>query len=257
MGAPAPGRITTSTPSTRRCQVPVALGCLLALVLCACDRRGWETDQESSSPRAPWGIVPSILPASPSPTSPAVPAPAPAGFERANVVGITATQRGHAIVLQAGERALPIFVGESEGLSIQLRLKGERFHRPLTHDLMDAVLEELGGTIESVRVERYEAEIFYSVVVLEHRAERREFDSRTSDAIALALGHDVPIFVRNSVLDSGSLELKDLVPSLQPDSAQPDSVQPHSAQPDSVQPHSAQPETEHLEFPLEPGTVAL
>jgi bifunctional DNase/RNase len=138
--------------------------------------------------------------------------PTPEGFERASVVGVTSTERGHAIVLQAGQRALPIFVGESEGLSIQLRLSGEKFHRPLTHDLLDAALAELGGQIESVRVERYEEEIYYAVVVLRHDAERRELDSRTSDAIALALGHSVPIFVRTTVLDVSSVDLRGLLP---------------------------------------------
>lgn len=141
---------------------------------------------------------------------------APEGFQLASVVGVTDTDRGQAIVLQAGHRALPIFVGESEGFSIQLRLSGERFHRPLTHDLMDAVLAELGGSIVSVRVDRYEEDIFYSVIVLEHDAERRELDSRTSDAIALALGHQVPIYVRTSVLESSSIDLHGLYPDGEP-----------------------------------------
>lgn len=188
----------------------------------ACER---QQDQGIEDALPMQGTLKPALPQFPRLVPPDATAPfTPAGFTRADVVGITPTERGHAIVLQAGGRALPIFVGESEGLSIQLRLQGERFHRPLTHDLMDAVLEELGGTIESVRVDRYEGQIFYSVIVLTHRTERHELDSRTSDAIALALGHKVPIFVRTSVLDSSSVDLKRLLPDLGDEAPDPDTT---------------------------------
>lgn len=212
----------------------------VAIALLGCQQPKWSVDQEAPAPRAKVTPVVPVLPSPPGRAElDATKSPdTPAGFEKADVVGVAPTQHGHAIVLQAGERALPIFVGESEGLSIQLRLAGERFHRPLTHDLMDSVLAELGGTIASVRVERYEEEIFYSVVVLEHHAERLELDSRTSDAIALALGHNVPIFVRTSVLDRGSVDLRNLLP--------------HSAEETKPSPR-----TQQTSDALEPGTVSL
>lgn len=234
-----------ASPSTRRslrawtaASWGSLVGLTVALTVLSCDRPHVAADQEALPTEGSLQPDRSALPAPPMPSA----AEAPDGFELADVVGVTATDRGHAIVLQAGQRALPIFVGESEGLSIQLRLSGERFHRPLTHDLMDAVLEELGGTIESVRVDRHEDEIFYSVVVLEHHTERRELDSRTSDAIALALGHDVPIFVRTSVLDTNSVDLRGLLPSPGPRDRRPQS-----------RPAQEAPGTPTLE----PGTVAL
>lgn len=198
------------------------------------------SDQESSPSRGTFSPQPAPplapAPASPRPTEGAT----PEGFEQASVAGVAPTERGHAIVLRAGRRALPVYVGETEGLSIQLRLAGERFHRPLTHDLMDALLEELGGSIESVRVERFEDNVFYSVVVLAHQSQRHELDSRTSDAIALALGHQVPIFVRSAVLDATSVALDSLLPLTEPST------------PDGLE--DERPSDELL---LEPGTVAL
>ncbi len=204
------------------------------LGLATCDAPPSATDQRSPLAQS---ASPSVVPKPPKQVE-AEPG-APEGFMLASVVGVTDTDRGQAIVLQAGHRALPIFVGESEGFSIQLRLSGERFHRPLTHDLMDTVLAELGGTIVSVRVDRFEEEIFYSVIVLERDAERRELDSRTSDAIALALGHQVPIYVRTSVLESSSIDLNGL-------------------HPDDVEPTPGERPTEDAgATPLAPGVVSL
>lgn len=226
-----------------RTEVRRGVWLVLLLAFAGCERPAFDADQESSPTQGSLEVLrPPLPPAPRARTNTDVVDPsAPEGFLLASVVGVTDTERGQAIVLQAGQRALPIFVGESEGLSIQLRLSGERFHRPLTHDLMDTVLEELGGTIVSVRVDRYEEEIFYSVIVLEHETERRELDSRTSDAIALALGHRVPIYVRTSVLDSGSVDLR----SLRPDAEEP---APSGGPPGSQD--SGTP-------PLEPGIVAL
>lgn len=216
-------------------------------------------DQESSPTRGTLSFSEPTLPPRPV-SATGEPDATPDGFERASVVGVTSTERGHAIVLQAGRRALPIFVGESEGLSIQLRLSGEKFHRPLTHDLLDAALAELGGRIESVRVERYEEEIYYAVVVLQHDAERRELDSRTSDAIALALGHHVPIFVRTTVLDAGSVDLRGLLPLPTERGPLPADPAPKAGAGTSPAPsrHAPTGSGEASDYePREPGTVAL
>jgi bifunctional DNase/RNase len=139
-----------------------------------------------------------------------VPSTPPAGFEPVEVAGVAGTGHGHAVVLANQEWALPIFVGESEGLSIELRLSGARFHRPLTHDLLEAMLRELDGHIESVRVERDPHSVFRSVIVLSHGGRHSELDARTSDAIALALGSHVPIFVRSTMLQRDGVRLDEL-----------------------------------------------
>jgi len=104
-------------------------------------------------------------------------------------------------------RALVVFIGETEALSIQLRLQGTRYKRPLTHDLVDNMLDHLGARVQSVRVDRLEDDIFYGVVVLKNGNRIHEFDSRTSDGIALALGSDAPLFVAGDVLDRAGIPL--------------------------------------------------
>lgn len=150
----------------------------------------------------------------------------PPGFERADVAGVAPTTRGHAVVLSSGDRALPIFVGQTEGLSIELRLMGGRFHRPLTHDLVDAMLADLGGRIESVRIEREQNAIYYSVVVLLHDGKRSELDARTSDAIALALGNGVPIFIARALLEQAGVRIDDLDDEGAPEPSAPSRVPP-------------------------------
>jgi len=102
---------------------------------------------------------------------------------------------------------LVVFIGETEALSIQLRLQGTRYKRPLTHDLVDNMLDHLGARVQSVRVDRLEDDIFYGVVVLKNGNRIHEFDSRTSDGIALALGSDAPLFVASDVLDRAGIPL--------------------------------------------------
>jgi bifunctional DNase/RNase len=163
----------------------------------------------------------------------------PVGFEPVEVAGVAGTGHGHAVVLANQEWALPIFVGESEGLSIELRLSGARFHRPLTHDLMDAMLQELDGHIESVRVEREPNSVFRSVIVLRHQDTRRELDSRTSDAIALALGSHVPIFVRSTLLERDGVRIDELHRQERGSPSPPSAESPESETPEPEKPSRA------------------
>jgi len=130
---------------------------------------------------------------------------------RVRVGGITGAGagQGNAVLLVDDERqrALVVFIGETEALSIQLRLQGTRYKRPLTHDLIDTMLDHLGARVLNVRVDRLEDDIFYGVVVLRSGNRIHEFDSRTSDGIALALGSDAPLFVAKDVLDRAAIPL--------------------------------------------------
>lgn len=141
--------------------------------------------------------------------APADPATPPKGFVRVRVGGVTPAGEGNAVLLVDDEkqRALVVFIGETEALSIQLRLQGTRYKRPLTHDLIDTMLDNLGARVQSVRVDRLEDDIFYGVVVLRSGSRIHEFDSRTSDGIALALGSDAPLFVASDVLDRAAIPL--------------------------------------------------
>jgi len=136
----------------------------------------------------------------------------PRGFIRVAVRGIAPTTQGNAVLLvdEKRGRAVPVFVGDSEALSIQLRLEKRRYARPLTHDLLDAMLARLGGRIDSVRVEKLENNVFFGIVVVRDGARRMELDARTSDAVALAVGSDAPIYVNERVLERAGVSLDDL-----------------------------------------------
>lgn len=138
----------------------------------------------------------------------------PNGYVKMNVGGVTPTSAGEAVLLvdTLSNTAIPIFIGGTEALSIQLRLEKRAFVRPLTHDLYDATLERLGGHVESVRVDKLENNTFYGTVILklERRADRIELDARPSDAIALAIGNRAPIHVARAVVDEAGIKLDDL-----------------------------------------------
>ena len=121
---------------------------------------------------------------------------------------------GHAVVLLDAETEtfVPIFIGGTEALSIQLRLAGERFSRPLTHDLFDGFAKELGVRMVRAQVDRIVDGVYIGTVVFERIGSNELFslDARTSDAIALAIGNDVPIYVAEPVFDEAGIKADDL-----------------------------------------------
>ena len=142
--------------------------------------------------------------------TPSAQAAVPAGYVRVRVGGVTRLPHGGDAVLlveDGKKRAVPIFIGGTEALSIQLRLKKQPFTRPLTHDLLDASIQKLGGKVESVRVDKIESNVFHGTLVLSSGDKRFELDARPSDAVAIAIGNDVPIHVAASVLDHAGLDL--------------------------------------------------
>jgi len=138
-----------------------------------------------------------------------------------NVAGIAPTPHGNAVVLsdQARRIGVPIFVGDSEALAIMLRLRGQSFERPLTHDLLDSVLRRLGGRITSVRVDSLKDNVFHATIVLAHAGQRSELDARASDAIALAVGNGAPIYVAGEVIRRAGIEIEGLGIDRAPDPA--------------------------------------
>jgi len=113
-----------------------------------------------------------------------------------DVVGVAGTELSNIVLLgNAGDRVIPIFVGGTEALSIQLRFDGREYQRPLTHDLLDSVMATLDGKIIKVQVDKLEDDIFFGSVFIQRDGELLKIDSRPSDAIALALGSGAAIFV--------------------------------------------------------------
>ncbi len=107
-----------------------------------------------------------------------------------------------------GDRYLFIWIATAEAYSIAMELQGTTSQRPLTHDLLKSVIAELGAKVTSVIINELADDIFYARLVLDANGRHVEVDSRSSDAIALAVRAKVPIFVTESVLDRAGVTLE-------------------------------------------------
>ena len=99
-----------------------------------------------------------------------------------------------------GSRLIPIWIGISEGASIAMVLEGEKFKRPLTHDLTVNLIKALGGSLEKIIISDLKENAYYATLILKQGERSLEIDSRPSDAIALAVRTGAPIFVEEKVL---------------------------------------------------------
>jgi bifunctional DNase/RNase len=109
---------------------------------------------------------------------------------------------------RASERYLPIFIGPAEANAIAIKLRGEQVPRPLTHDLVRAIIDCLGGAVDSIIVSDLKNDTFYAKVVLNVNGGQLEVDARPSDAFALALAAGgVPIFAEEGVLEKAGIAL--------------------------------------------------
>jgi bifunctional DNase/RNase len=105
------------------------------------------------------------------------------------------------------ERYLPIWIGPAEADAIAVKLQGVTVPRPLTHDLLRSVIDTLGATINSIIVSELKNDTFYAKIILDMDGEQTEIDSRPSDALALAVRIEVPIYAEESVLDKAGILL--------------------------------------------------
>lgn len=103
-----------------------------------------------------------------------------------------------------GTRTLPIVIGSAEALAIDNRLKRTKFPRPQTHELLAAVIAKLGGKLERIVIRDLQEHTFFAQLVVRQDGQRVEIDSRPSDAIALGITEDIPIFVAEHVLEQVS-----------------------------------------------------
>lgn len=131
-----------------------------------------------------------------------------------NVVGITYSQieRGvYAIILQQENtnRRLPIVIGTSEAQSIECKLQNIKTPRPLTHDLMISCLRNYGVEITEIYIRRFPNGVFTADLKLSSDEKTIIMDSRSSDAIALALRSDAPIYTSQEVMDEAGFDVKD------------------------------------------------
>jgi hypothetical protein len=100
-----------------------------------------------------------------------------------------------------GERTFPIVIGIYEATSIDRRVKGATAPRPLTHDLLANAIELLGGELQDIYISELRDHTYYAKLRIKHEGEIVEVDSRPSDAIAVAVTVDVPIYVAEDVID--------------------------------------------------------
>lgn len=136
----------------------------------------------------------------------------PEGFETMEVSRVVPTGGGAAVLLVDEQQriAVPIFVGRSIAMTIQLRLERRRYSRPLTHDLMDEMVDQLGAEVLKVHIDDVKSGVFVGTVYLRDRSgDIITLDSRSSDAIATALGSGVPIFVSDSVIEKAGVDTED------------------------------------------------
>ncbi len=117
---------------------------------------------------------------------------------------VTADQGGNFLILLMDDeekKVLPISIGPLEAQAIAIVLQGEAPPRPLTHDLLKSVCENLGGEMEKVVITDIKESTFYAEIYFNQNGETLVIDSRPSDAIALALRFEAPIYMATRLIE--------------------------------------------------------
>ena len=113
-----------------------------------------------------------------------------------------------------GKTYLPIWIGHPEAAAILMRLQGQEPPRPLTHDLACAIIDSLEAEVDRVTVTELRDSTFYARITLVRNGTEIEIDSRTSDAIAIALRADAKIFAEDDVIEESGVEFEGDEPDL-------------------------------------------
>lgn len=137
--------------------------------------------------------------------------PAQIGQVEIKNVEVRLSDHGPVVLLKAENRILPIFVDPTVAGSIQGALTGHKLRRPLSHDLMRAILETFGGKVTQTVITLKDG-VFYGALTVTMKDTSKVFDSRSSDAIALAIHFKAPILVGRDLLDSAGKEIPDSKP---------------------------------------------
>jgi bifunctional DNase/RNase len=114
-------------------------------------------------------------------------------------------------------RILLIWIGESEAAAIQMHIEKMQLPRPMTHDLLKSMIETLGAKVTAVCVHSFEERTFYAHVTLEVNGDNIDVDCRPSDAIAIALRCEVPIYIVEEVLSEQGYSEQELDKGQKPD----------------------------------------
>jgi bifunctional DNase/RNase len=132
---------------------------------------------------------------------------------RLNILGLSVSQTqsgAYALVLteEKGDRRIPIIIGPVEAQAIAIQLEGLKPPRPLTHDLFKNLASAFEIQVVEVMIYKLEEGIFYSELICMHGNQRIRIDSRTSDAVALALRFRCPIYTSEEILQKAGIVLE-------------------------------------------------
>jgi bifunctional DNase/RNase len=108
----------------------------------------------------------------------------------------------------AGNRFLPIWIGHPEAAAILMRLQGAAPPRPATHDLMTRALNELDAEVQQIAITELRENTFFAEVTIRSGIDDVVLDARPSDALALAVRADAPIFASADIVESSGIEFE-------------------------------------------------
>jgi len=122
-------------------------------------------------------------------------------------IALDAITRSPIVLLKDGSdrRALPIYIGQEQARAIMGAMEHQKPPRPLTHDLMVNILEVWDMTLEKVIIHSLQKDTFYAALIVQQGDVKKEIDSRPSDAIAIALRTNSPIWVMEEVVADASI----------------------------------------------------
>jgi uncharacterized protein len=107
-----------------------------------------------------------------------------------------------------GNRFLPIWIGHPEAAAILMKLQGASTPRPMTHDLLSDMLDQLDAEVVRITVTELRENTFYASITVQQNGSEIEIDSRPSDAIAIAVRSDAPIFAAERVIEESAIEFE-------------------------------------------------
>jgi bifunctional DNase/RNase len=107
-----------------------------------------------------------------------------------------------------GNKFLPIWIGHPEAAAILMKLQGASTPRPMTHDLVTDMLEQLDAQVTRITVTELKENTFYASITVAQNGSEIEIDSRPSDAIALAVRAEAPIFANERVIEESAIEFE-------------------------------------------------
>ena len=117
------------------------------------------------------------------------------------------SQRAVVLKVKDSNLFLPIFIGQYEVEAIRLKLLDVTVPRPMTHDLLGSVIGDLGGKVNSIVVSELREDTFFAKIIVECQGNVLEIDARPSDAIALAVRTNSPIYAEEAVIDKAAITL--------------------------------------------------